>query len=80
MSNKFLELGHARWLNDSASDVVGQDMDHPVPDPPSDINKLLNSIECDDMTVFLETLMSMVIDDWNITETVRKQDCMSKTI
>lgn len=67
--NEFLESAHAQWLDKLASNMVCQPLSQPLPDPPSDIRKLLNSIDCNDVTIFLESLSGMAIDDRSITET-----------
>lgn len=39
----FVESAHARWLAESDDGVQGKQT-KPIPDPSSDINKLLNSV------------------------------------
>lgn len=81
LTNEFLESAHARWLDESANEnalVVDQGL---IPDPPSDIYKLLNLIECDDAEQLIEALRtSLVLDDRSITKTVREQDVMCETV
>lgn len=80
-TNEFLESAHARWLDESGSDVVPGQVDHPIPDPPSDINKLLNVVQYDEVEMLIEVLQStMKIDDQRITETVQEQDNISEHV
>lgn len=68
-------------MDESAGESAPGVHDHPIPDPPSDINKLLNLIDCDEVSKLVETLQtSLVIHDRNITQTVREQDSMCKTV
>lgn len=76
-TNEFLESAHAKWLDESAGDSAPTVNVHPIPDPPSDIRKLLNEVECGDVLDLIETLKtSLVIHDRMITQAVCEQDSM----
>lgn len=76
-----MESAHARWLDETASDTSLRVINHPVPDPPSDICKLLNGINCEEAIHLIKVLQStMFIDNKNITKMVREQDEMSEIV
>lgn len=75
-TNNFLESAHARWLTESASATAtqGESRSEPVPDPPSDISRLLNLTECEE-DLFLEALaVTYDLADSNVTGRIREQD------
>lgn len=51
-----------------------EERSQPIPDPPSDINKLLNSTEVEGFATLVEALEAMKLDDSTITANMRKQD------
>lgn len=81
LTNEFLESAHARWLDESANDDAPVIDQHPVPDPPSNINKLLNLVEFEGTEQLIEALRtSLVLDDQSITATVREQDVVCNNV
>lgn len=80
VTKEFVESAHAKWLNevgDKPNTPIGDDS--PVPDPPSDINRLLNPVESA-FTSLVTILETMKLDDSSITEGIRMQDAMSESV
>lgn len=67
ITKEFIESAHAKWLDETDESRLTNDHTEPVPDPPSDINKLLNSVENDEILNLVEILQSMKLDDPSIT-------------
>lgn len=78
-NGEFIESAHARWI-DEEGDGTERERSQPIPDPPLDINKLLNSAQVDGFTTLIEILEAMKLDDSSITENVRSQDAMTENV
>lgn len=80
-TNLFLESAHAKWLSEGdAQDDAPRKTDEPIPDPPSDINKLLNYADGDAFSNLVTILETLKLDDARITERVREQDTLSESV
>lgn len=77
----FIESAHARWLDeDDVAGAVPNTPTEPIQDPPSDINKLLNSVNTEEFVSLVEVLQTLKLNDLTITEKIREQDRASENV
>lgn len=69
-TKEFIESAHAKWLDESVSEdkAPGQD-EGPVPDAPSNINRLLNPVN-EAFVNLVTVLETLGLNDSQITETI----------
>lgn len=79
MTKNFVKSAHAKWIDES-DETMRSTRTEPIPDPPSDINKLLNSVEVEGVSDLVEILEAMKLDYPRITESVRRQDEASENV
>lgn len=81
-TNTFSKSTHARWLTENAAEDATRAASRsaPIPDAPSDISKLLNTVECAE-TALLEALaVTYDLSDTKTTTSIREQDRLVEQI
>lgn len=80
VTKEFIESAHAKWLDEDNETKAQTTNNGPIPDPPSDINQLLNPEGDDAFTNLVAVLETLELNDQRITEGIRQQDAMGESV
>lgn len=83
VDNTYMESAHARWLvedENAARTAVEPSRSEPIPDRPSSISKLLNSVGCDTDVLLQALEVSYDLNDASISKQIREQDLLVQEV